>query len=936
MFFQKYLFYSLILFSSFTQVSADETRSKEIRDSLRTHRYSPRSAMGEIAGDVGKLVTQNQLERTWGDSFVEIVNGKKYGFSKRNVSQEELHYAVPALAALAVKNPKRDMWSDLIKDEPSELRHLIHILNVYTTITLFQKLNEAGFLSKERISEDMRDTYDAIFDVYLNEVLGKAESLGFKEKVSKFIRNKIIPFTHYIPAIPAPTPEHYKNIHDFHESFNPDAFNPFKKHQGAAVLSGAASVTVAYEFFNNDAEIVLTGTSKKAKLAHLTSAYQYYKTSGSTSDDAIEKVFDSYLKPDLGSMDTEDYQKLCRSLRQKFNAFFNSILSGSGSSHVPEASSALRTASFPQGKSAGTHLNPEDSYRNVLRFAEQQKTKNLKPLSSATIFSQRAEMIEGLDEDKQRYAYEFSDGSFIDFFLYWRDFLLPKLHAQGLPIHAYFDVKTGHVVLENILKEQTSGKFNDDFHVAKNVADQRIIWIKAAQFTVGHWVTVSVSKQSNNQYEIITWNSGGASSKPYDDERITVLKRMFARANGLQEDSITTRTIQLGNQVSNQSCGIWVFDVIENLTRTGSYDNRMRSAAQKAQREADLSDQLVAYANLRTLRAEINDDTLRQEIQRIRRERTVKVEFNSNVYGILKGETYYDYFERLIATIKKAFNANASVQKFIHGVYQDLMSVASIDPNQYPLIINGLRAALVVHPDNYVALNALIPQIKQSLIDAIEKIRDNHGDNVSAEPDLNEIESLVNDFFYYTQHRLLGSPLIGYVQAIRANLSTSRVLNFLKDGSQQNKEFLDALATLDDDIALAPRMNFSTIQKLIRKYYDASVRYPVSPLPPRGVGFVMPPEHVALEDLSAGMQLSSSLGTQDLPNISDLLTENEIVRFNSRLVDEADHGGSLKTWIGSSWNSAKGNSPLTPANQARLEAYTRIYLGQMGINVEDY
>jgi histidinol phosphatase-like enzyme len=220
--------------SILTHVNA-ATFDQQTRDNLKRHSYSGNSAMNSIATEVGKLVTDNQLEQTWGDSFARTVNGTSHGFAKRQANQVDLTYILPALAAIAVKNPKKDMWEDLSRGNirgftPEQQEH---ILNAYTIITLFQKLNENGFLVKTGSIEEFYDeVLKANLDDTLNESFRKFGNDSLREKVTLFVTH-IFPFAQYIPAIPEPSnlSIHYANVRDFHKSFNPHAARSFASHQ---------------------------------------------------------------------------------------------------------------------------------------------------------------------------------------------------------------------------------------------------------------------------------------------------------------------------------------------------------------------------------------------------------------------------------------------------------------------------------------------------------------------------------------------------------------------------------------------------------------------------------------------------------------------------------------------------------------------------------
>ena len=69
---------------------------------------------------------------------------------------------------------------------------------------------------------------------------------------------------------------------------------------------------------------------------------------------------------------------------------------------------------------------------------------------------------------------------------------------------------------------------------------------------------------------------------------------------------------------------------------------------------------------------------------------------------------------------------------------------------------------------------------------------------------------------------------------------------------------------------------------------------------------------------------------QKIPDISDILNQEELVRFNARLTDEAISGSSLVTSIGTAWRTAKGVA-LPEASKPRLEAYAKAYLSGMGM-----
>lgn len=230
----KKCFLILFLISIFTHADAD-IADQQIRDNLKRHSYLENSAMSSIATEISKLVIDNQLEKTWGDSLAKTFNGTIHGFSKMHVTPEDLKYIVPALAAIAVKNPKTDMWTELSRGDihgfTAEQQE--HILNAYTIISLFQKLNENGFLSRGTLDQE---TYDEIFTYQLTETLNesfrKFGNNSLREKVTRFV-NHIFPFSKYIPAIPEPFPAHYQNVHAFHISFNPHATRFFAGHQPA-------------------------------------------------------------------------------------------------------------------------------------------------------------------------------------------------------------------------------------------------------------------------------------------------------------------------------------------------------------------------------------------------------------------------------------------------------------------------------------------------------------------------------------------------------------------------------------------------------------------------------------------------------------------------------------------------------------------------------
>lgn len=219
----------LFLMSIFTHAKALQS-DDHISRNLESHSYPSSSAMGSIATEVGKLVSETQLQQTWGDSFAGTVNGTSHGFAKRQANQEDLKFIIPALAAIAIKNPKRDMWAELSRGNirgftPEQQEH---ILNAYTIISLFQKLNKNGLLVK---TESIQEFYQDLFNTQLTEALDQSfQNFGndsLREKVTRFV-NRVVPFSRYIPSIPEPFGiGHYQDIHDFHISFNPRATRVF-------------------------------------------------------------------------------------------------------------------------------------------------------------------------------------------------------------------------------------------------------------------------------------------------------------------------------------------------------------------------------------------------------------------------------------------------------------------------------------------------------------------------------------------------------------------------------------------------------------------------------------------------------------------------------------------------------------------------------------
>ncbi len=205
-----------------------ELESMGIRDTLATHQYSQNSSMGVIAAEVGKLVLDTRLGQTWGDVFIDSMRGKKGRLNIQSLTDEDLSYTVPALAAIAVKNPK-DVWDDLRNERLINLcsRPLQdHLVSVYAIITLFQILNQNGLLFPV-IAMDQNDYMETCYQFLCKILFSPTIKPLYKDKeylpVYLFITTRILPFSKYIPSIPNPEQLHYKDILDFHRSFNPRA-----------------------------------------------------------------------------------------------------------------------------------------------------------------------------------------------------------------------------------------------------------------------------------------------------------------------------------------------------------------------------------------------------------------------------------------------------------------------------------------------------------------------------------------------------------------------------------------------------------------------------------------------------------------------------------------------------------------------------------------
>ena len=102
--------------------------------------------------------------------------------------------------------------------------------------------------------------------------------------------------------------------------------------------------------------------SKHKSLKEAILTYNMRHRSGESHNKIMEDyIFDIYLKPDLGNMDTEEYQRLCHRLREEFIRDFSDIISG----QKPQAASASAAA-----VAIGHNVSASDNISDILN-AEQ-------------------------------------------------------------------------------------------------------------------------------------------------------------------------------------------------------------------------------------------------------------------------------------------------------------------------------------------------------------------------------------------------------------------------------------------------------------------------------------------------------------------------------------------------------------------------------------
>ncbi len=451
-------------------------------------------------------------------------------------------------------------------------------------------------------------------------------------------------------------------------------------------------------------------------------------------------------------------------------------------------------------------------------------------LSSATIHGDTSPSIDGLDEQRQGYATQLSNGAYINFFIYLNNHIVPKMNSDKKQIHAFFDINPelkDHVVLEAIVRNKDTDKFDNDFRRAKDIADRGLIWTKAAQFTRGHWWTVSVERQGPEKYLLKIWNSTGAIAKGNDEENATILKQLFASANGIAEGNIRTETIQLGRQISANSCGIWVFEVVKQLVETGTYTAPISSEKENAETEADWIDMLMAYTNIVLSEMHVTDPAIEDEIQRIRTLRHAVAEFSYAAYEQLAGEENFLYFERLQKTIKKAYGENT--KKFIESINNRIIERSGTDTPEmiYTVAIRSITDPLKDNTSIYNGAMALPEHIKDKLVVVLTALRNEAVSGIKQDtgvPHLPHIKHLFTHFIAYLhQHYAHDREMIEYAQGIFAKIDSPSVLEFMSDGAYDKPQIRWNLGKVNDGLLLPPIMAFDIISKQIQDFYKIKI-----------------------------------------------------------------------------------------------------------------
>ena len=196
----------------------------DARDRFIKHGYTPNTAMGDLSDQVVSPLTNTPLSPSF-----DIVNGTKHGFSNRVANENERLYIVSHLKMLALRKGSSDVWSDLWDSSKTYTpQQQEHLLNAYTIISLYQKLNASHLLAQGSLSEQ---TYNEHVQTYADQAIDATRKLmgttGLSDanifnRVHGFMSRYVLPTNQYLSS----SLTHCATLEDFYASLQPSFIAP--------------------------------------------------------------------------------------------------------------------------------------------------------------------------------------------------------------------------------------------------------------------------------------------------------------------------------------------------------------------------------------------------------------------------------------------------------------------------------------------------------------------------------------------------------------------------------------------------------------------------------------------------------------------------------------------------------------------------------------
>jgi hypothetical protein len=219
----KLFFLSLLFINQSTVFSTPlDLTDPDARDRFTKHGYTSNTAMGDLSDQVVSPLTSTPVSPSF-----DIVNGTKHGFSNRVANENERLYIISHLKMLALQKSS-DVWGDIWDSSKTyTLQQQEHLLNVYTIISLYQKLNAGHLLSQGSLSNQ---TYNEHVQSYIGQAmdatgklmgtigLSDANTLG---SVQGFMNN-ILPTNQYVSS----SLTYCATLDEFYDSLQPSFSAP--------------------------------------------------------------------------------------------------------------------------------------------------------------------------------------------------------------------------------------------------------------------------------------------------------------------------------------------------------------------------------------------------------------------------------------------------------------------------------------------------------------------------------------------------------------------------------------------------------------------------------------------------------------------------------------------------------------------------------------